>query len=106
MHVRAVIALPRTANSSKWKIDGTLLLDTFEALLLRSSRTMRKSKTYLLLLAFLAVVYLFYRFRSSITRGGFRWEIVLESLHHARLSFILLSIAIIYAGFALRALRW
>jgi glycosyltransferase 2 family protein len=68
---------------------------------------MKKSRRYLLLLlALLALGYFFYKFRNAITLEGFHWGIVAESLRHARLSFLLLGIAIIYVCFALRALRW
>jgi hypothetical protein len=68
---------------------------------------MKKSRRYLLLLlALLALGYFFYEFRNAITLEGFRWGMVAESLHYARLSFLLLGIAAIYVCFALRALRW
>ena len=72
-----------------------------------ASRTMKKSRRYLLLLlALLALGYFFYRFRNAITLEGFRWGMVAQSLRHARLSLLLLGIAAIYVCFALRALRW
>ncbi|MBZ5503432.1 MAG: flippase-like domain-containing protein [Acidobacteriia bacterium] len=60
----------------------------------------------LLLAGLLALAYFFYRFRGAIALEGFHWATVAESLHHARLSLLLLSIAAIYVCFALRALRW
>jgi uncharacterized protein (TIRG00374 family) len=65
------------------------------------------SRRYLLL--FVAVVvlgYLAYKFRNSITLEGFHWSMVVRSLHQARLSLLLLSVAAIYVCYALRALRW
>jgi len=68
---------------------------------------MKKSRRYLLLLlALLAVGYFFYKFRNAITLEGFHWGMVAESLRHARISLLLLSIVAIYVCFALRALRW
>jgi uncharacterized membrane protein YbhN (UPF0104 family) len=68
---------------------------------------LRTSRKYLLLLlALLAAGYLAYKFRHAITLQGFRWDMVAESLHHARISLLLLGVAAIYACFALRALRW
>lgn len=68
---------------------------------------LRNLRKYLLLLAgLLALAYFFYRFRGAIALEGFHWATVAESLHHARLSLLLLSIAAIYVCFALRALRW
>jgi glycosyltransferase 2 family protein len=60
----------------------------------------------LLLLAALALGYFFYKFRNSITLEGFRWGIVAQSLEHARVSLLLLSILATYLCFAIRALRW
>jgi len=78
-----------------------------EAYCYGASRTMKKSRRYLLLLlALLALGYFFYKFRNAITLEGFRWGMVAESLRHARLSFLLLGIAAVYVCFALRALRW
>ena len=72
-----------------------------------ASRTMKKSRRYLLLLlALLALGYFFYRFRNAITLEGFRWGMVAQSLRYARVSLLLLGIATIYVCFALRALRW
>ncbi len=68
---------------------------------------LRNLRKYLLLLAGLAALaYFFYRFRGAIALEGFHWATVAESLRHARLSLLLLSIAAIYVCFALRALRW
>jgi len=68
---------------------------------------LRNSRRYLLLLLVVAVLgYFLYRFRGSITLEGFRWQMVGESLRHARTSLLLLSLAAIYACYAVRALRW
>ncbi len=68
---------------------------------------LRKSRKYLLLLTgLLALAYFFYRFRSAIALEGFHWATVAESLHHARLSLLLLSVVAIYVCFAIRAVRW
>lgn len=68
---------------------------------------LRKSRKYLLLLTGLvALAYFFYRFRDAIALEGFHWATVAESLQHARLSLLLLSVAAIYVCFAIRALRW
>jgi glycosyltransferase 2 family protein len=68
---------------------------------------MKKSRRYfLLLLALAAVGYFAYKFRNAITLEGFRWGMVAESLHHSRLSFLLLAVVAIYICFAIRALRW
>jgi glycosyltransferase 2 family protein len=68
---------------------------------------MKKSRRYLLLLvALAAVVYFAYKFRNAITLEGFRWGLVVASLGHSRVSFLLFGIAWIYACFAIRALRW
>ena len=82
-------------------------LDTFETLLLRFKRMLRKSRRYLLLILGLLVVGFFlYRFRNSIALAGFRWSMVGESLRQAHLSLLLLSLATIYVCYAVRALRW
>jgi glycosyltransferase 2 family protein len=68
---------------------------------------LRKWRRYLvLLLAVLALGYLLYRFRDSITLEGFRWSMVGSSIREARVSLLLLSLFAIYVCFALRALRW
>lgn len=68
---------------------------------------LRNSRRYLLLLLAVAVLgYFLYRFRGSITLEGFRWQMVGESLRHARISLLLLSLVAIYACYAVRALRW
>jgi uncharacterized protein (TIRG00374 family) len=66
----------------------------------------KSRKVVLLLLAVLAVGYLFYKFRNSITLEGFHWGMVGQSLRDARLSLLVLSVFAIYACFALRAARW
>jgi glycosyltransferase 2 family protein len=68
---------------------------------------LRQSRRYfLLLIALLALGYFFYKFRHSITLEGFHWRIVASSLLHARWELLLLSIAGVYACYAIRALRW
>ncbi|MFY9803044.1 MAG: lysylphosphatidylglycerol synthase transmembrane domain-containing protein [Candidatus Acidiferrales bacterium] len=69
--------------------------------MLRNSR-----RLLLLVLAAAALGYLFYKFRNSITLEGFRWSMVGQSLHQARLSLLLLSIVAVYGCFAIRAVRW
>jgi len=49
---------------------------------------------------------LLYRMRKSIPFSGFSGTLLLDSLRQARLSLLLLSLATIYACFAIRALRW
>jgi uncharacterized protein (TIRG00374 family) len=67
----------------------------------------QKSRKFLLvLLGVLAVGYLFYKFRNSITLEGFHWGMVAQSLRDARLSLLVLSVVAIYTCFAIRALRW
>jgi glycosyltransferase 2 family protein len=68
---------------------------------------LQKSRRYLLfLLAVLAIIFLAYKFRHSITLEGFRWGVVSHSVRNARLSLLLLGIVATYACFAIRALRW
>lgn len=69
---------------------------------------MRRSlrKIAVVVLAVAVVCGLFYRFRHSITLEGFRWSVLIESVRHARLSLLFLSIAMIYVAYAIRALRW
>ena len=69
--------------------------------MLRNSR-----RLILLLLAAVALGYLFYKFRNSIALEGFRWSMVGQSLRDARLSLLLLAIVAVYGCFAIRALRW
>jgi uncharacterized protein (TIRG00374 family) len=67
----------------------------------------QKSRKFFLLLAgVLAVGYLFYKFRNSITLEGFHWGMVAQSLRQARLSLLALSILTIYTCFAIRSVRW
>ncbi len=66
----------------------------------------KSRKLLLLLLAILAVGYLFYKFRNSITLEGFHWAMVGRSLRSARISLLVLGVASIYVCFAIRALRW
>lgn len=49
---------------------------------------------------------LIYRFRGMIHLEEFSGSKLWEALHHARLSLLLLSLVTIYAGYAVRALRW
>jgi glycosyltransferase 2 family protein len=68
---------------------------------------LRNSRRYLVLVLVVAVLgYFLYRFRGSITLEGFHWQMVRESLRHARISLLLLSLVAIYACYAIRALRW
>jgi glycosyltransferase 2 family protein len=68
---------------------------------------LRSSRKYLLLaLGLLVVGYFLYKFRNSIALAGFRWSMVGESLHHARLGLLLLGLIAIYGCYAVRALRW
>src|SRR6202042_2232447 len=60
----------------------------------------------LLLVAVLVLGGLGYKFRNSITLQGFQWSMVGDSLRHARIDLLLLSLVAIYACFAIRALRW
>jgi uncharacterized protein (TIRG00374 family) len=66
----------------------------------------RFRKYLLLLLALLAVSYCLYKFRQGISLRDFRWGTVASSVRHARLGLLLLSLAAIYACYALRAVRW
>jgi len=66
----------------------------------------KSRKLLLMLLAVLALAYLFYKFRNSITLEGFHWGMVAQSLREARLSLLVLSVFAIYACFAIRAVRW
>ena len=66
----------------------------------------KSRKLLLMLLAVLALAYLFYKFRNSITLEGFHWGMVAQSLRDARLSLLVLSVFAIYACFAIRAVRW
>lgn len=69
--------------------------------MLRNSR-----RLILLLLAAVALGYLFYKFRNSIALEGFRWSVVGQSLQQARLSLLWLAVVAVYGCFAIRALRW
>jgi glycosyltransferase 2 family protein len=60
----------------------------------------------LLLVAVVVLGGLGYKFRNSISLEGFKWSMVGDSLRHARIDLLLLSLATIYACFAIRALRW
>jgi len=68
------------------------------------NRSLRKGVFLLLLLILLGA--LLYRFRGAITLEGFRWQLLGESVRHARFSLLLLSIAMIYVCYAIRSLRW
>jgi uncharacterized protein (TIRG00374 family) len=63
-------------------------------------------KIVLLLLALLALGYLFYKFRNSITLEGFQWGMVAHSIRTARISLLVLALLAIYGCFAIRAVRW
>jgi len=56
--------------------------------------------------ALLVVAGLLYRFRDSITLEGFSWASLWDSIRHARLSLLALSVVAIYGCYAVRALRW
>ena len=60
----------------------------------------------LLLLALVALAFFLYKFRNSITIQGFHWSMVGESLRHARIGLLVLSLLMIYVCFAIRSLRW
>ncbi len=62
----------------------------------------------LLILAVLLVVLglLVYRFRGVIHLEGFSWDRLGQTLRQARGSLLLLSVAAIFAGYAIRSLRW
>ena len=60
----------------------------------------------MVLLAALGVAFLVYKFHGLWSGGGFQWTSVVRSLYGVRISLLLLSIAGIYACYALRALRW
>ena len=67
----------------------------------------RQTRKYLLfLLAALLVAYLVYKFKNSAGMQSFRWDLVVESLRHARLSLVVLSVAAIFVCYGIRALRW
>src|SRR6202044_144996 len=66
----------------------------------------KSRKLLLLLLAILAVGYLFYKFRNSITLEGFHWAMVGRSLRGARIALLVLGVVSIYVCFAIRAIRW
>jgi uncharacterized membrane protein YbhN (UPF0104 family) len=72
------------------------------------ARQMHRSlfKYLLALIALLAVAGLLYRFRGSITLEGLTWASFWDSIRHARLSLLALSIVAIYGCYAVRALRW
>jgi hypothetical protein len=63
-------------------------------------------KIVLLLLALLALGYLFYKFRNSITLEGFQWGMVAHSIRTARISLLVIALLAIYGCFAIRAVRW
>jgi uncharacterized protein (TIRG00374 family) len=68
---------------------------------------LRNWRRYLfLLLAVPALAYLLYKFRNAISLQGFRWGMVAESLEHARVSLLIVSVVAIYACYGIRALRW
>jgi len=69
---------------------------------------MSKTARRLLLILFVVAVFLLmiYRSRGSIGLEDFNWELLGASVAQAKLSWLLLSLAGIYAAYALRALRW
>jgi len=60
----------------------------------------------LLLLAALAIGFFFYKFRNSIALTGFRWGMVWDALRNANPGLLVLSLAGIFACYAIRAMRW
>jgi uncharacterized protein (TIRG00374 family) len=60
----------------------------------------------LLLVGALALGFFFYKFRNSIALQGFSWGMVWNALRGARPGLLLLSIAAIFACYAIRAVRW
>src|ERR1700722_7648276 len=72
------------------------------------ARQMHRSlfKSLMALVALLAVAGLLYRFCGSITLERFNWASFWDSIRHARLSLLALSIVAIYGCYAVRALRW
>lgn len=63
-------------------------------------------KYIFLLLGVLGLGFFFYKFRNAITLEGFHWSIVGQSIRHANLALLALSIVTTYLCFAIRALRW
>jgi uncharacterized protein (TIRG00374 family) len=67
----------------------------------------RPVRRYLLLTLVIALIgYVLYRSRTSVSSKAFQWHMVLESLKDARISLLLLALAVIYVCYAIRALRW
>lgn len=69
---------------------------------------MRRSLRKLLILAvaLVALAALLYKFRNSITLEGFQWSRLGSDLREANIWLLLLSLAAIYAAYAIRAARW
>ncbi len=67
----------------------------------------KKWRKYLLLfLALIAVLFITYEFEHSGAWKKFDWGMVADSLRHASLPLLLLSMVAIYVCYAIRALRW
>jgi glycosyltransferase 2 family protein len=71
----------------------------------------RKHRNYLLLLLGVLVIGFlvfesFSKFRNTSIVGGFSWSQVVSSVQQARLSDLLIGMAIIFVCYAIRALRW
>ena len=97
--------LPPSGHTGSSNVQPPDSLTPSEAGWYRAKSMLRNSRRYfLLLLAVLAIGFFFYKFRNSITLEGFHWSLVAESLREARISLLLLSMATIFACFALRAL--
>ena len=68
---------------------------------------LRKSRKILLLICGLGVLaFFFYKFRNSLGLKGFSWSVLADSLRHANLLLLLVSVVAIYVCYAIRALRW
>ena len=67
---------------------------------------LRKWRYLVFILGLLVVGFFLYKFRNSIALAGFHWSMVGESLRHARLWLLFLSLVAIYVCYALRAVRW
>ena len=68
---------------------------------------LKKHRKYLfLLIGIAALAYFLYTFRNSVKLQSFRWSDVATSIRHANLSLLALAIIVIFACYAIRALRW
>lgn len=72
-----------------------------------SERMWRHFRRYIVaFVALLVLAFFAYQFRNSIALQGFRWSMVGESVRHARLTLLLLSLLTFYACYAVRSVRW